>query len=550
MKNTIIAALMLAASVTYAQKDMPVIWETKMDFKIEYTGTGLENEVNYAASDKEISVFKNSDGSMVWTGKYKEIAPNLRKIDELTPFWESDVIFLFDRKIGKDQIACVDLNTGKLLWTSEKYQDVSDENLVYIKEKDAFAISLKKGLIMINARTGEELWQTSLFSGVVGQYIYNEKDETMTIVNFQPSGLVALFSGFKNQIVRLDINSGKFLWEQNYIGRAERKVISREFLYELDVVDDKVLLRLNGLQTYDYKTGSPLWSAAFDFTPEGTAKKPSGKILAFGVYGAVANPVIVGNFVYVLDMSNKRKQFVKKYDKNTGKLIWSSPEIKGGARAIPNMYVVNNRVVLQIGGNVEVQSKVQKTTTVNGVSTTTTTTTISYENVKPNGIQAFDTENGAFVWESERFKKGITNMISNGDDILVCSGKAYYGLKAADGAEKFEVNVKADGVGFANRIIKHNENIVVVGAKGISIHNVENGKMIAANKYKSSELEDVVGNILIMKTTGADIAAFDMNNASYTECKAQKGASTNLSKTSDYVYIYENRKVKKVKTKG
>ena len=54
-------------------------------------------------------------------------------------------------------------------------------------------------------------------------------------------------------------------------------------------------------------------------------------------------------------MSNKGNQFVKKYDANTGKMIWTSPEIKG-AKAIPGMYVVDDKVICQIGGMVEVQS--------------------------------------------------------------------------------------------------------------------------------------------------------------------------------------------------
>lgn len=550
MKNKLFALLMFAATAMCAQDEMSLVWESKMDHRSEYKGTGLEGEVSYVASDKEITVFKNSDGSTVWTGKFKDIAPNLRKIDELEPFWKSDVIFLFDRKVGKDQIACVDLNTGKLLWSTDKYQDVTDENLIYIREKNAFAMSIKKGLVLIDARTGEEFWQTALFSGVVGRYIYDADDETMTIINFKPAGLAALFAGFKNQIVRLDINTGKFIWEQKYVGQAERKILSREYLYEIDVVEDKVLLRLNGLQAFDYKTGKALWSAAFDFSPQGAARKPAGKVLKFGVYGAVADPVIAGDYIYVLDMSRKNKQYINKYDQYSGNLVWTSPEIKGGARAIPNMYVVGNRVVLQIGGLVEIQAQIETSVTVNGVTTKTRTNKISYENVKPNGVQAFDTETGEFAWDSERFKKGITNMLNIGDDIIVCSGKAYYGLKGSDGAELYERSIKDDGIGWANSIFEHKGKIVVVGAKGISFHDIKTGKLTASNKYKNSTLENIQGDILVMKTASADIAAFDLNDCSYREFKAKKDSHTWLSLTSEYVYIYESKKVKKVRTKG
>src|SRR5690606_3715606 len=93
----------LFALAAFAQKDMPVVFETKLDHRIENTGTGTEERgYSYAASDKEITVFNNKTGSVRWTGKFKDLTPKLRKVDELTPFWESNVLFLFDRKMGKD----------------------------------------------------------------------------------------------------------------------------------------------------------------------------------------------------------------------------------------------------------------------------------------------------------------------------------------------------------------------------------------------------------------------------------------------------------------
>ena len=59
----------------------------------------------------------------------------LRKIDAFAPFWESDAIFLFDYKLGKHQLAVVDLNTGDVLWESTIYQGLSSSNITYIAEK-------------------------------------------------------------------------------------------------------------------------------------------------------------------------------------------------------------------------------------------------------------------------------------------------------------------------------------------------------------------------------------------------------------------------------
>ena len=171
---TVIVALAICLG-SWAQDEMNTVWEISLEHQGDMVGTGLEGEVSYAASDKKITVFNNDDGSTVWSKAYKDIAPKLRKVDELIPFWESDCIFLFDRKIGKDQIAVIDLKTGAPLWTTDKYQNVSEETVWYVPEKDAFAIVMTKGLVkkstlvFIKAKTGEEVWETERLTGVIAQ---------------------------------------------------------------------------------------------------------------------------------------------------------------------------------------------------------------------------------------------------------------------------------------------------------------------------------------------------------------------------------------------
>lgn len=537
------AVLLLTIVWAKAQEDMTTVWETKLGHQIQYAGTSLEGEHSYAASDKEMSLFDNKTGKVIWEKKFSEMAPKLRKIDELIPFWASSTIFMFDRKLGKDQIACINLETGESLWTTDKYQDVDESSITYIDEEDCFAITLKKELVYIKAQTGEELWSTAKFSGVVGQYYFNGADHTLTMVNFKPTALAALFSGFKNQIAKINLKNGEILWENTYIGLAEKKVISRQPIYDLSVSGDKVFLRLNGMQVYDYKTGAKIWSAAYDFTPERVVGKPIG-CKVFGVYGAVAAPVIDGQDIYVLDMQSRSKQYVKKYDLNTGKLLWTSPEIKD-AKAIPGMSIVDGKVLLQIGGVVEKQYI--KTKRVG--DQVITETIIEFENVNPCGIQALNTSDGKLVWESERFRKGITNMISFGGNTIVCSGKALYSLDIATGKEKYEVPVAKGGVGLATQIQPFKDDvIVVVGEKGVSTFNANSGELLNSGKYRTSSLEDRVDNILIMKTDKADIGTFDLNTCKYKDFKARTGAITTLSRDGNFVYVYEKKVVTKLST--
>ncbi|MCF8368912.1 MAG: PQQ-binding-like beta-propeller repeat protein [Bacteroidales bacterium] len=545
-KSILIALFAMVMNMVFAQDDMPIVWETKLGHTIDYYGTDLSDQPNsysFAANDKELSFFKNSDGSLIWTKSFKDMAPKLRKIDELLAFWESNTIFLFDRKLGKDQIACVDMTSGELLWNTDKYQEVTEDVVIYIPEEDGFAISLKKELVFIKARTGEEVWSTTKFKGVVGKYVYDASDHTMVMVNFVPGGLAAFFSGFKNQIARINMTNGEIMWESTYIGRAERKVISREFIYALDVIDGKVFLRMNGMQVYDYNTGASLWSAAFDFTAD-ILKAPQGST-KFGVYGAVADPYIVGEDIYVLDMSNKKSQYVKKYDLQTGKLIWSSKEIKG-ARAIPGLKVVGDKVALQIGGRVETQYYRRYKCGDSWCSEWG----ITFPEVKPFGVQALNASDGTMAWESERFKKGITNSVSFDNYYIVCSGKALYSMDINSGDEKYEVPVAKGGVGQASLVMKYGDDvIVVIGEKGVSTFKAQDGDLIGSGKYKSASLESRIDDVVILKTAKADLAAFTLPDCNYKEFKAKTGAGTSVTTNGEHIFVYEKKLVTKLKTR-
>lgn len=562
MKKLLLVAGVFMALSTYAQDDMGMVWENKLEHKIESHGTGTEGRgYSYAASAKEVSVFDNKTGKVLWIKRFKDVAPKLRKVDEIIPLWESDALLLFDKKAGKDQVACIDIKSGNLLWNSERFQlsasfasaFVGSQNettefadlFVDIPEENGFIVAMKKEMIFVDAKTGKERWSTEKFKGVVGSYIY--KDGFIYGINFVPGGLGALFTGMKNQVVKMNMSNGDVVWEQAYIGRAERKVITREFLFDLDLKDDMLVLRMNGIQTYDIKTGAKLWAAAFDFTADKIVGKPAGT-QKFGVYGAVAEPIFHGDDVYVLDMSSKKSQYLKKYDKNTGKLLWTSAEIKA-ARAIPSMGISGDKVVLQIGGVVEAQAYIRKKVKSGDTYTWVTERKVWYPEVKRFGLQAFNTSDGALAWDSERFKKGITNSFTIEGNVIVSSGKSLYSIKAADGNVNYEIALKDDGIGTGEGLELYNDKAVIIGKKGISTHNISDGKLVASNKYKKSFLEDYKGDYLIMKTDGADIACFDLKDCSFKQFKARKGASTILSTKAEYVYVYENKVVTKLKVK-
>ena len=548
-KNLISTVFLFLSIVAFTQEEMSIVWEKKMDHQLQYRYTGHEGEVSIGASDKVVTAFNNDDGSIVWSKPFKEVAPKLRKIDEFIPFWESGCLFAFDRKLGKDQIAVIDIKTGDLLWNTDQYQNVSEETIHYAPDEDGFAIVMTKGLVkkstlvFVKARTGEEVWETEKLTGVIG-FAEKTSDGKYVVLNYAPNALQFIMAGFKSQIMKMDFNSGDILWESPYVGLWRKKVVTKEKVGKVKFREGKIFLLNDGIQVFDEKTGTTLWAAAYNFTPGNVVGKPPGNVRAFGVYGAVADPLIVGRDVYVMEMHDKKNQKLKKYDINSGRLLWTSPEIKG-AKAIPNIYLFDDVVTLQIGGAVECQS-ITRVKEADG--SITIYYKVYYKNVKPTGVQAFDANSGKLIWESERFKKGITNMVKAGDDLIVCSGKAIYKMNAKSGKDIYEVDLKGDGVGLTEAIIPYNDQIIIVADKGVSSHNVSDGKLKASAKYKKSFMEEMVDNKLIMKTEGADIACYDLNTIKYKQFKAKKGATTHMSWDSKYVYVYEKKVVTKLKT--
>lgn len=138
---------------------------------------GGDGELIIGTDDNSASVL-DATGKLVWNGDYKKITTNnTNKSEYQYTQWKSGkggYLFLFDeRKLGTDRVACLDIATGKELWSSESYQnlipkgtkseDGADQGeldtVKYISELDAFLISQKASIILVKANTGEKIWK-------------------------------------------------------------------------------------------------------------------------------------------------------------------------------------------------------------------------------------------------------------------------------------------------------------------------------------------------------------------------------------------------------
>jgi hypothetical protein len=376
---------------------MPIIFETKLGHKIEHTGTGTEERgYSYAASDKEITVFNNKTGAVRWDRQVQGPHPQAEQGGRTLPVLGKQRALPLrsqngqgpDRLLGTWQTAtCYGARTSTR--TSPMRTWCTSRNW------DGFAITLKDKLVWVLARTGEERWSTDKFKGVVGQYVVT-KDSKLVMVNFMPTNLAALFSGFKNQIAKIDLTNGNILWESTYVGRAERKAVTRDFLYELDVKDDKVFLRMNGMQVYDLNTGASIYSAAFDFTPDKLVGEPLRGQAFRACTAPLPHPVIVGDDLYVLDMSSRKSPVREEVRPQQRKTAVDQPRDQGSARHPEHVRGRRQSAAAdrwQRGGtSLHPQAGSAQT---DGSYETTEEWRVWHPNVKPNGIQAFNTSDGS-----------------------------------------------------------------------------------------------------------------------------------------------------------
>jgi outer membrane protein assembly factor BamB len=519
------------------------VWQTKLDHSAEIS-TYCNNDGSrvLGTNTKEATVLDGATGKPVWTGEFKKISAALKKTTEQYTMWDAKCIFLFQKKLGKDKMSVVDLETGKELWNSEKYQDVTTEAIVYIPEMDAFAISLKKSLVMIKARTGEELWQTDVFSGAVAMHAYLADKKQVVLVNWK-TGLAALFSGFKSQIMCLNVENGDVVWEADYHGIIKKKIVTGDWLSSLSVVGDKVFLTLDGLQVYNLADGKKLWQVQLGLDGNKSGFFTGNK----HIYNAISDPLITETAVYISTLDKK----VQKYDKNTGEKLWELKLEK--VKYIPNLAFTNGMVIAQRGGQINIQQIKTVRRQSGDYVYYETIRTSEWKWEGPFGLTAIDDASGKQVWLSEKFSGGVTEIVSDNENIYCCGAKDFYCFNAKDGKEKYQIAHAPAKVGKARWTVNHGDMVVAVSEKGVAAYKKADGKL-AWSTLKCPKISDWFfqgENFFVKNTKARQIAGVDLATGKVKGILTYKGGAKgdyDLTEDGNFIYYFEGKKVTKLQT--
>lgn len=568
------------------------VWESEFDNKA--TRLALcdgDGQYIIGTDDNSASVL-DAEGKAVWNGDYKKLTTNKTNNSEYQyTIWKNKggYLFLFDkRSLGTDRVAVLDLATGKELWNSELYQDLIPkggakteegtdqgelETVKYIDELDSFLISQRNSVILVKANTGEKIWETNRFKGGVGKYVYDAKRNEIIMVNFKPTALGALFSGFKNQLVRINAANGDVLWDATFTGSIEKELVTRRAIIDLWIKGDKIFMYLDGMNVYDYNTGQKIWSVNYENDMAGA----NGGLFSGGkrskIYRTIADPLFTEDAVYIVILGTRdRTKFVEKHDLNSGKLIWASEKITG-AFCMPNIYKANDKIMVQVGGKVQVQEyRLEDVSSGFGAAMSlggfggggTVKQWVpyiywDYKNQK-NSVLCLDDKTGTTAWRSEKFDKRITDLIlEDSKTVFVGDGDEFYGYDIASGNQLFDVKHNDAKVGKATDVIDFGDRVVVLSEKGLAAYYKKDGsRAYASDKIKGVDFFYHIGDNYFLRDQRNSkniIYGIDMTNGETKGSVQSKGkggspkygSGIDITTDGEYIFAFKGRKVEKIK---
>jgi hypothetical protein len=569
------------------------VWESEFDNKASRLALcDSDGQYIIGTDDNSASVI-NSEGKAIWSGDYKKLTTNNTNNSEYQyTIWKNKggYLFLFDaRKLGTDRVAVLDLVTGKELWNSELYQNLIPkgtkaeegtdqgelETVKYIDELDSFLISQKNSVILVKANTGEKIWETNRFKGGVGKYVYDAKRNEIIMVNFKPTALGALFSGFKNQLVRINAANGDILWDATFVGTIEKELVTRRAIIDLWIKGDKIFMYLDGMNVYDYNTGQKLWAATYENDMQGA----SGGMFSGGkrskIYRTLADPLFTNDAVYIVMLGGRdRTKYVEKHDLASGKLLWASEKITG-AFCMPNIYLAGDKLLIQVGGKVQVQElRLEETSGSAGLGAAMALGGFGggakikqwvpyiywdYKNQK-NSVLCLDDKSGQVAWRSERFDKRITDFILDENKTLfVGDGDEFYSYDIASGKQLFDVKHNDAKVGKAADVIDFGEKVVVLSEKGLAAYNKKDGtRAYASDKIKGVDYFYHIGDNYFLRDQrnskniiyGIDMANGETKGSVQSKGKGgspKYGNGIDITADGEYIFAFKGKKVEKIK---
>lgn len=472
MKAKFFRKLVLAGtfsfSVTsgFAQETFPLIFKGELPVNAEWKTINEDRSKVLVGDLKEIAMVDCKTGATLWKVNFKEKFQQ-KKCDDWT--WNEDeqtvrLIFKGEEK-GQEKIYLLDEATGNVV------EKGTQRTLKYVVDRKAKRLKTKLD--------------------------NDEKNIHLKLAYKRPT----LVSASKARTTKISvISTGANVWTTEIEGQIVRELCTSvafsgfggDFL-DIDVVGDKVFVMYEGISVLDLKTGKLLWTATFD-----NSEFDFGLVKQKQTLGRAAMPVVYNDAVFIVDLS-KGNYMIKKYDLETGKVVWQTPAFDNES-IVPELMISGNTLLARFGGIIEQQVHVEGSGNVPEKCE-------SMPKMKGDfGVKAYDMQSGKLIWETsamkealgDKFSSSISNFEKNGNDLLVASDKNLYAFDISSGKVKFQVPVSKLKIGSIQTLFIHNNNLIAEGEEGVASFKLDNGQLNYAVNTDKCLGSQLIGNAYIV----------------------------------------------------
>ncbi|HMJ71130.1 MAG TPA: PQQ-binding-like beta-propeller repeat protein [Cyclobacteriaceae bacterium] len=492
MKKNVVLIFLLLAMVAQlsAQSTFPKAWESKFDNDADYMKyTTLNGEFVIGTTKENVCVLDGKTGTQLWSKSFMELT-GVNKAGTQQVLEDAGMLMFISSQNKKDQLFCVDLKTGTKLWNNANYNDIDLNNVIFLPQVNSFMVVLKKGLVLIDAKTGVEKGAIDGITGVPGRWVFLPEKKQLIVLCYEVNSLKAIRSGLQNHILCIDLEKVSTVWKTTFKGVVEiKRYASRTFtgfdwvlagvekgigssnvLVDVYTYNNKLVVVYNGLKVFDLGSGNKVWEVEYDVSLS------RGLAGSAQMYGAVADPFFTEKHVYVASFEAGRDKSIKKYDMETGKLIWETP-VAGRKVIIPSLALVNNVLVAQIGGYVNLQGE------ANGAVFS------KWEWEGPFGLKGFDGETGKLLWETEKFDDRITNVLPVDNALYVADASNLYSVDVKTGSNNFSSPMKGSKTGKPLYLFAWDKKPFVFAEGGLASF-TSSGSLAFAYKSKDPYIND------------------------------------------------------------
>ncbi|HEX5790975.1 MAG TPA: hypothetical protein VFY13_07460 [Luteolibacter sp.] len=545
-----------------AQTPMAQSWSTRISHIMTSCGQSDDGNSCYGSNAQEFTLLSAASGGVLWHKRFQDIDPGFAKVDNQLVLWDANLLILIVRELGNDLIGAVDLNTGNLIWSTRAYRHVRPGSIIHVQATGALAFISQDGVVLVSPESGGEISRTSGFSGSPAFHACMP-DGNLLLLMDESSASAPWSQGVGTRLVKINLHDASVHWVAMCAGAIEYKLTTGEPLADLRVEAGKVLLYTQSIQTFDYDTGVSSWSASWrpDFDnhfnvlgapPDWVGSRSNSfypyypvdvprRQKQYGWYGAVAKPLISGNDVYVIDTPTKSTQYLKKYDLTTGALLWTSPAFTR-VTAVPKIHLVGDAIILQMGGLVQCQYRGylnRSYSTYNNYNYTDAEWIVRDVTIQPCSLMAFRSMDGGFAWQSARIAGGITDIIPNGNRIIVAGKSILYALDLATGMNAYAVRLNGDRIGNVVDLAEGHGEALVIGEKGVAHHRLQDGALVDRGVWGVARLVGSAPSLLLFRLSNAHIVAYDDATGLYRIYQPLVGCLAQLSADGGWMYAFE-----------